>query len=357
MHIPDGYLGPATCATTYVGMVPVWATAARKVKQTLRLRQAPLLALAAAYCFVIMMFNVPIPGGSTGHAVGAVLVAVLFGPWAAVMVVSLALCVQALLFGDGGITAFGANCLTMGTVMPFCGWGIYRVLLGWRAVGERRRWLAAAIGGWLGLSAAAVVAGFLFGIQPLLAHDAAGHPLYCPFGLRIAVPAMAIEHFFVFGIVEAIATGAVVAWLQRNAPEVFEAQAERAETALHRAVPRLAAALGVLVILTPLGLIVPSVFKAGDAWGEWDSKELAEQVAKATGDEHATAPAGMVSAEEHGYKGLMPDYNLPGGDEAPLTRKSLAYILSGAIGVLMVGGALLVLRRAVTGGEPSDVRS
>ena len=66
MHIPDGYLGPQTFVVLWLVMVPIWIIAARKVKRTLRTRQIPLLALGAAFSFVIMMFNVPVIGGSTG---------------------------------------------------------------------------------------------------------------------------------------------------------------------------------------------------------------------------------------------------------------------------------------------------
>jgi len=71
-----------------------------------------------------MMFNVPIPGGTTGHAVGGVLAAILLGPWGACIVITVALVIQALLFGDGGITAIGANCFNMAFVLPFAGYYI-----------------------------------------------------------------------------------------------------------------------------------------------------------------------------------------------------------------------------------------
>ena len=116
MHIPDGYLGPPTSGALFAVMIPLWIAAARIVKQTLRTKQVPLLAIGAAFSFVLMMFNVPIPGGSTGHAVGGVLVAILLGPWAAMIAITVALVIQALLFGDGGILAFGANCFNMAVV-------------------------------------------------------------------------------------------------------------------------------------------------------------------------------------------------------------------------------------------------
>src|SRR5439155_682632 len=118
MHIPDGYLSPSTCAAFYGASVPVWVTAGRRVKKVVKHRYVPLLALGAAYCFLVMMFNVPIPDGTTAHAVGGVLVAVLLGPWAAVIAVSTALLIQALFFGDGGVLAFGANAFNMAVVLP-----------------------------------------------------------------------------------------------------------------------------------------------------------------------------------------------------------------------------------------------
>ena len=215
MHIPDGYLSPQTYAAAYAAAAPFWIVASRKLNRSLRARQVPMLALSAAFCFVIMMFNVPIPGGTTGHAVGAVLVAVLLRPWAACVAVSIALSVQAVLFGDGGITCIGANCLNMAVVMPFVGYGVYRLVAGRSSPKSARQWIGAALGGYVGLNAAALMAAVMFGIQPMIARDAAGHALYCPYPLSIAIPAMAIGHLAVFGIVEAAVTGLVVAYLQR----------------------------------------------------------------------------------------------------------------------------------------------
>lgn len=221
MHIPDGYLSPPTCVASYAVMVPLWAVASRKLSHSLRSRQVPLLALGAGFSFVIMMFNIPVPGGTTGHAVGAVLVAVLLGPWAACLAVSVALAVQALMFGDGGITALGANCLNMAVIMPFAGWGIYRLIAGRSPATSPRRWLGAAAGGYVGLVLAATTTGLMFGLQPLIAHDAAGQALYAPYPLQVALPVMAFEHLAVFGWVEALVTGLVVAFLQRQAPELL----------------------------------------------------------------------------------------------------------------------------------------
>ena len=109
MHIPDGYLSPSTCAVLYGGAVPFWWAAFARVKRLLTTRLVPLLAVASAFCFVIMMFNIPLPGGTTGHAVGVGAATVVLGPWAAMLSLSIALLMQAVFFGDGGITTLGAN--------------------------------------------------------------------------------------------------------------------------------------------------------------------------------------------------------------------------------------------------------
>ena len=80
MHIPDGYLSPQTGGFFYLVMAPLWYAASRIVKKRLKARQVPYLAFGASFVFVIMMFNIPIPCGSTGHAVGGTLVAILLGP-------------------------------------------------------------------------------------------------------------------------------------------------------------------------------------------------------------------------------------------------------------------------------------
>jgi len=222
MHIPDGYLGPATCGVFYAVMLPIWTIASKIVKKTLKARQVPMLAIGAAFSFVIMMFNVPIPGGTTGHAVGGVLVAILLGPWAACIAITVALVVQALLFGDGGITAIGANCFNMAFVLPFVGYYAYRLISVGSQIGSNRRVIAAGIAAYLGINIAALCAGIEFGLQPLLFHTANGQALYCPYGLNVAVPAMLGEHMLVFGWVEVIVTALVVKYLQKQSPELIQ---------------------------------------------------------------------------------------------------------------------------------------
>jgi cobalt/nickel transport system permease protein len=222
MHIPDGYLSPQTGGVLYAVMLPLWIAASKIVKKTFKTRQVPYLAFGASFSFVIMMFNVPIPGGSTGHAVGGTLIAILLGPWAAMVAVTVALAIQALLFGDGGITAFGANCFAMAFVLPFVGYYIYRLISLKSPKESLRRPVAAAIGAYFGLVAASLAVGFLFGIQPILYHAADGKALYCPYGLNIALPVMLFEHLFIFGFIEAAVTFLVIKYLQKEDPSLMQ---------------------------------------------------------------------------------------------------------------------------------------
>jgi cobalt/nickel transport system permease protein len=325
MHIPDGYLGPQTYLVLWVVMIPIWFIAARKVKKTLKTRQIPLLALGAAFSFVIMMFNVPVVGGSTGHAVGATLIAIILGPWAAVIAVSIALVIQAGLFGDGGITAIAANCFNMAVVIPFVGYYLYR-LIGGDAPSSSRRVVSAGVAAYAAIVAGAIVAGFEFGIQPYLAHTASGQALYAPYKLNVAVPAMALEHLLFFGFVEAVVTMGVVAALARTEPELLQMKPAA------KPLRWLWAGIGVLILLTPIGALAP-----GTAWGEWGGEELDSLV--------GYVPSNL---EKLGglWKAAMPDYATPG-----VSNTLLGYFIAAVVGVaLTVGvtwgvGALLARRR------------
>ena len=227
MHIPDGYLGPTTCGFFYAVMLPIWGVASKIVKRTLKAKQVPMLAIGAAFSFVIMMFNVPIPGGTTGHAVGGTLVAILLGPWAACIAITVALVIQALLFGDGGITAIGANCFNMAFVLPFVSWYIYKTISWGSKVTAGRRIIAAGIAAYVGLNAAALLTAVEFGLQPLLHHTSSGEALYCPYGFNAAIPVMLGEHLLVFGWVEMIVTAFAVKYLQKQDPSLLGAIEEQ----------------------------------------------------------------------------------------------------------------------------------
>src|SRR3984957_18734234 len=222
MHIPDGYLSPTTCAAFYAGSTPFWYVALRRVRKALHTRLVPLLSLFSAFCFLIMMFNLPLPGGTTGHAVGIGLATVVLGPWASMLAISVALIVQALFFGDGGVTAIGANCFNMAIVGSLVAYAVYRLLAGRAAITSFRRVVAAGLAGYIAINVSALFAAIEFGIQPLLFRDATGAPLYCPYPLSVAIPAMMLGHLTIAGIAELVVSAGVVAFLQKSDPSLLK---------------------------------------------------------------------------------------------------------------------------------------
>ncbi len=338
MHIPDGYLSPSTCAVLYAGAAPFWVVALRRVQARFHARYVPLLSLFSAFSFVVMMFNLPLPGGTTGHAVGMGVAAVVLGPWGAILAISVALAIQAVFFGDGGITAYGANCFNMAVVGSLTAWAVYRAISGRAALGSRRRVVAAAAGGYLGINVSALCAAVEFGIQPGLFHDANGVPLYAPYPLAVAVPAMLIGHLTFAGLAELFLSGGIVAYLQRADPDILRATAPGAvENGAPvpggwRSVRPLWIGLALLMIATPLGLLA-----AGSAWGEWgvgdfQNPEARQQIAAASGQ---VAPPSVAPS---GLERLASVWTAPMPDYAPgfLKSRHFGYLLSAMFGVGLI---------------------
>jgi cobalt/nickel transport system permease protein len=280
MHIPDGYLSPSTCACLFGAASPFWFVALQRVKRMLNTRMIPLLSVFAAFSFVIMMFNLPLPGGTTGHAVGMGVASIVLGPWASIVAISVALVIQAIFFGDGGITAIGANCFNMAIAGSLVAYLAYRLLSRGAAIGSSRRVIAAGIAGYAGINVAALCAAIEFGIQPALFHDASGAPLYAPYGLSVSIPAMLIGHLTFAGLAELVISSGIVAWLQRVDPGLLRLTAPDAPDVDHPALPqedrviwptawKLWLGLAILLILTPLGILA-----VGSAWGEWSAKDF-----------------------------------------------------------------------------------
>jgi cobalt/nickel transport system permease protein len=336
LHIPDNYLSPGTCAVFAAAMVPAWMVSARKVKAELPGGRLPLLGIGAAFAFLIMMFNVPVPGGTTVHAVGGTLVAVLLGPWAACMAISVALFLQAVLFGDGGILAYGANCFNMALVIPLVGYAAYR-FLGSRARSERGRLIALGLAAYLALVAGALCAGVEFGLQPALAKDPAGLPLFCPYPLAVAVPAMVLPHLLVAGWVEALFTVAVFSFVRRLAPDLPCRTAAPPPARLRP----MHGLLAVLIALSPLGLLAH-----GSAWGEWSAGELRAMTHPGGGLRFL--PAALLRGPRLGA--VLSGYQVPG------LPPWLGYLLSAAAGcaVLVIASKLL---RSLKGGLADPDRS
>jgi cobalt/nickel transport system permease protein len=348
MHIPDGYLSPSTCATLYLFAVSGWYAALKRIKRLLATRAIPLISVFAAFSFVVMMFNVPLPGGTTGHALGVGIAVIVLGPWGSILAISIALAIQALFFGDGGITTLGANCFNMAIVGSFTAFAVYRMIAANSKPNSRQRVIAAAVAGYLSINAAALVTAIEFGIQPALFHDASGTPLYAPYPLHVAIPAMMIGHLTLAGLAEAVISAGMVSYLQRAdlgllqgvsglaqtpAPLIAGANAERSRR-------RLWWAVAALMLCTPLGILA-----AGTAWGEWSSADLVnphtqEQIAAASGNH---APPSSVPV---GMQKLSTLWTAPFPGYAPrfIKRPEFGYLLSAMFGVGFLVLASLVAR-------------
>ncbi|HUA62644.1 MAG TPA: cobalt transporter CbiM [Verrucomicrobiae bacterium] len=339
MHIPDGYLSPSTCAAMYAAASPFWYASLRRLRGLLRSRLIPLVSLFSAFSFVVMMFNLPLPGGTTGHAVGVSIASIVLGPWGSILAISVALIIQALFFGDGGITALGANCFNMAIAGSLVAYAIYRLVSRNSSIASARRVAAAGIAGYAAINVSALLAAVEFGIQPILFRDAMGAPLYAPYPLKIAVPAMMAGHLTIAGLAELILSAGLVAWLQRSHPSLLRMTApnavEKDDVAAgfgRPAMRTMLIGLAILLLCTPLGILA-----IGSAWGEWSATDLANP---ATRQQIAVVSANQAppAAVPQGLQRLSSIWTAPFPAYAPpfLRSASFGYMLSATFGVGLI---------------------
>jgi cobalt/nickel transport system permease protein len=351
----------------YAASAPCWWAALRRTRRKLFGRTLPLLSLFAAFAFVTMMFNLPLPGGTTGHAVGVGIAAIVLGPWASMLAISLALAIQALFFGDGGITTLGANCFNMAIAGSFAAWGIYRLVSWGAAADSRRKVVAAALAGYGAINLSALLAAIELGIQPMLFRDATGSPLYAPYPLRIAIPAMMIGHLTIAGAAEAVMSAGLFSYLRRNEPALVGCtrQPAGAGYAAMDAAPaagaqagagawRLWGILAVVLLLTPLGILA-----SGAAWGEWAPKDFSNAATRAqiTVASKSVAPPMAAPA---GLSRLAKLWTAPMPDYAPhfVKSASFGYLLSAMFGVgLILAVAWLAQRLAQRADQAARIES
>ncbi|MCP8310065.1 MAG: energy-coupling factor ABC transporter permease [Candidatus Methylarchaceae archaeon HK01B] len=210
MHIPDGFLDISICVITYLAAILFWAFALRKMKKVLSERHIPFMATLTAMFFAAQMMNYPIIGGTTAHLLGGPLLAIALGPYAGLISVTLIVFIQALLFGDGGLTTLGANVFNMGVVGVFIPYLLFLTSL--RIMKGRKMIVVGAfLSSLIGDLLAAVFAGLELGLSALS----------FPYSLQVAVTAMGIHHFFI-GIGEGIVTAMIVSILLKQRPDLLE---------------------------------------------------------------------------------------------------------------------------------------
>jgi cobalt/nickel transport system permease protein len=205
MHIPDGFLSPGVAVSTWVVAGGSIAVALRAERRDPAPMPAGILGSVAAFLFAAQMVNVPVAAGTSGHLVGAMLAAVLLGPWRAMLAMATVLAVQALLFQDGGITAFGANFIDMGLAGCLVGYAVAQLASRWIR-GPRGVAVGAVLGGF-----AATVCG-----AALVAVWLSASGLY---PLQGILPVMLVTHVAI-GLLEAALTGAILVTLLTWRPDL-----------------------------------------------------------------------------------------------------------------------------------------
>lgn len=304
MHIPDGFLSVAVAVVMWLVSVIVVGYALRMVGKDLGERQVPEMGVLAAVIFAGQMLNFPVAGGTSGHLIGAALATILLGPWAAIIIMTCVVSVQALIFQDGGILALGANIFFMGVVATTVAYFVYRTV---QRFSGNKSW-GIFVGGFLAAWLSVVVTS----IGVALALGVSGTS---PF--NIALPAMVGVHI-VIGIGEGLITAGALAFLYATRRDLITSQDSKPVSRTVW-VFGLALALG-LALLSPLA----SSFPDGPEW-------VAEQ-------------SGFLERAMGAPYQLIPDYTFPG-----VNSPEAATILAGVVGTLLVGGVAFVIARARKG--------
>jgi cobalt/nickel transport system permease protein len=202
MHIPDGFLSPQTYLPAAALAVGVWSWATRGLRERLDETLVPRLAMLTALAYGVGLVMVPLPGGTSGHALGVAMLALLFGLRLSFLTYSGVLLLQALLFGAGGLTALPINALALGLA------GSVTAVAAFRLLQSLNETIAIALAAWLSVMVSGIIVALVLGIQPLIAAKADGTPLFFPFGPEITLPAILVPHALI-GIGEAALTLAV----------------------------------------------------------------------------------------------------------------------------------------------------
>lgn len=206
MHIPDGFLDTRTWIGTAIISLACIGFAVRKANRGITEKHIPLFGVMAAFVFAAQMFNFPIGGGTSGHFMGATLIAILLGPYASVLIMTTVLTVQCLVFQDGGITALGANIFNMGIMGGLTGYYIHFIITLFMK-GKKGFFAGSFTAAWFSIviSSACCAAELGFsGTMPL----------------KLVIPAMAGIHAII-GIGEGFITVATLSLLTRVRPDLL----------------------------------------------------------------------------------------------------------------------------------------
>ncbi|TXT62605.1 MAG: Substrate-specific component NikM of nickel ECF transporter [Promethearchaeota archaeon] len=217
MHIPDGLLDLVSIVVLWIVTVLIMVLGYFRMGKMFEREDSeklvPYIGVLAAVIFAFQFVNYPVPGGTSGHLVGGTLVAVILGPWASVIILFLVLLVQSL-FGDGGITALGANTFNMGIIGGIIGFyivvGIIKVFNKTSMDKTVKITISTAIGSYVSIVLAAFVCGIELGISNVVPYN-------------VAIPAMVYWHLLI-GIGEAIISALIIYYILRVKPTLIITQ-------------------------------------------------------------------------------------------------------------------------------------
>jgi cobalt/nickel transport system permease protein len=302
LHIPDGFLSTGVAIVGWALAIAAIGYALRQTRGQFGEKQIPLMGVLAAFIFAAQAINFPVAGGTSGHLLGGTLAAIIMGPWAAVLIMTSVIAIQALIFQDGGLIVLGFNIVNMGVITAFTGHFVYMWLK--RAMGEGRNSMlaAGAIGAWISVMLGAIATAIelvVSGTSPL----------------GLALPAMAGVHALI-GVGEAIITVGALGFIYVTRRDLLD---------IGEKAPAQASANWVII-----GLAISLVVAVFSFAASPDPDGL-ERVAENTGFlDRAMGPV---------YE-ILPDYTIPF-----IGNELLSGILAVVVGTLIVFGAAFVIAR------------
>jgi cobalt/nickel transport system permease protein len=294
LHIPDGFLSPGVYIICWAIAVIAVGIALRRTDNELGERQIPLMGVLAAFIFAAQMLNFPVAGGTSGHLIGGALAAILLGPWAAILVMTAVVSVQALLFQDGGLLVLGANILNMAVIAPVVGYATYTAVR--QFISDER--LGTLVGGFAGAWLSVVAAAAATALQLALSGTSA---------FSVAMPTMLGVHILI-GIGEGLITAGALAFILATRPDLL------AVTGTVSTRGRVWWLVGLCIVLA-LVLLAPLASSSPD------------------GLERVAEDQGFLDAAKDPPYEIIAGYLFPGvGNEAAAT------VLAGLVGTVIVFG-------------------
>lgn len=288
LHIPDGFLNFIVSFICWMITAVVLSMAISRTNKSLGEKQVPLMGIMAAFIFAAQMINFPVAGGTSGHLLGGALAAIMLGPWAAMLVMTAVIAVQALLFQDGGLLVMGANILNMGILTAAIGYGLYRAVIG----SSRSVKLAVAgVAAWLSVMAGALATA----LQLWLSGTS---------NLQTVALAMLSVHALI-GLGEALITVAALTFIFQTRPDLLDEKSASAKSGRGWVLVGVIISL-VVILLSPLASVNPD------------------------GLNRVAMDLGFINSAQSG-NGPFAGYSIPF-----LANSSLAKIIAGVLGSCVV---------------------